>query len=66
MTRAERFKQAREERGYSQKQASVLAYVACSTIKVLESEEYCDPKYYTVAQLADLYDVDLRWLMEEK
>ena len=66
MTRGERFTQARIERGYSQKQASVLSCVACSTIKTLESEEYSDPKYYTVAALADLYEVDIRWLMEGK
>ena len=64
MTRGERFAQARRASGYSQKQASILSYVACSTIKTLESEEYSDPKYYTVAALADLYKVGIRWLME--
>ena len=66
MTRGERFKQAREAKGYSQKKSSILSCIACSTIKTLESEEYSDPKYYTVAALADLYGVDLRWLMEGK
>ena len=64
MTRGERFKQAREAKGFSQKQASVLSCVACSTIKLLESEEYSDPKYCTIATLADLYGVDIRWLAE--
>ena len=66
MTRGERFAQAREAKGYSQKKASILSCIACSTIKTLESEEYSDPKYYNVAKLADLYEVDLRWLMEGK
>ena len=64
MTRGERFKQAREAKGYSLREVSALSNIAKSTIVTLESEEYSDPKYYNVAKLADLYEIDLRWLMD--
>ena len=64
ITRAMRFKEAREATGLSQRDVSAQTFIACSTIKTLESEDYSDPKYYTVAKLADFYGVELRWLME--
>ena len=64
MTRAQRFIQSRNATGLSQRDVSAQTFIACSTIKALESEDYSDPKYYTVAKLADFYGVELRWLME--
>ena len=64
MTRGERFTHARESAGMSLREASAISNVAKSTIVTLESEDYSDPKYFTVGALADCYGVEVRWLME--
>ena len=66
MTRSERFKQARLNAGLTRRMVEELTYVTRPTISKTENpkHDHLDFKFETVYRLAQLYNVDVVWLMK--